>query len=375
MLFQVVPTTPRFQVFTVLNQELLTFVERSQETAGFRRELFTAGVVGQACWDNSKERNARARNDLTKEKFENFFIEIQELNVARRTQLFECLRDNQELSIFFRNPRPNLIESFPSALTDSFKILATHLYESTKGLRPIIRYCGGINISAHFRTYQASNGNVCKACGMSLLSTLRANVPRSKQWRADYDHQLCKSKYPLYAVHPDNLIPLCDICNQDAKKSKNLFRDSRGSIRPSFYPYEESCQEFVDVEIEDLRDPEPSLGLRWLTEDDVILNKLDTWDDVYEISNLFEGKYFDLALQIIDDINPQGFEHMKEQIAERARQPNRTTFLRKAWTFWEHKFFSQLNQLQDDDLEALWDKVEFILAQGNEGGQSIEQGA
>lgn len=372
MLFQVLPTTPRFQVFTALNQELLTFVERSRATGIFRRALFTSGDVGKACWDNSKENSPRATNDLTKDKFEKFFIEIQKLTISRRTELYGCLSNNQNLSAFFTNPRPNLIESFPTSLIDSFKRLATHLYESTKDLRPLILSCGDINISAHFRTYQAANGNVCKACGMSLLSTLRANVPESKQWRADYDHQLCKSKYPLYAVHPDNLIPLCDICNQDAKKSKNLFRGSRGNIRPSFYPYEESCQEFVGVEIKDLRDPEPSLSLAWLTEDDVTLNKLNTWDDVYEISNLFEGKYFDLALQIIDDINPDDFEHMKEQIGERARQPNRITFLRKAWAFWEHKFFSKLNQLGDDELEALWGKVEFILLQGEEGGRSIE---
>lgn len=55
---------------------------------------------------------------------------------------------------------------------------------------------------------------------MKELAAFRAGIVDGEQWRADYDHQLCKSKYPIFAVHPDNLIPLCDVCNQDAKKRK-----------------------------------------------------------------------------------------------------------------------------------------------------------
>mgnify|MGYP005987332405 CR=1 FL=1 len=372
MLFQITPTTPRFQVFTVLNQELLTFVERSQATGVFRRVLFTAGDVGQACWVNSKVNNARAKNDLTKEKFEKFYIEIQKLSAGRRTRLFECLRDNQNLSAFFTNPQPDLLNGFSTPLKKTFKTLATHLYTSTKDLQPIIDHCGGNNINAHFLTYQRANGNVCKACGMYLLSPFRHNVRDEDQWRSDYDHQLCKSKYPLYAVHPDNLIPLCDVCNQDAKKSKNLFKDEEGNSRLSFYPYEESCKNYVGVKIENLRDPEIDVGIEWLSNDVNVIDKLNTWNDVYEIKSLALGKYFDLTSQIIDEINPESFEHMKAQIAEKAKQPNRITYLRKAWAFWQYKFFRKLNGLDNDELEALWGKVEFILDQGEQGGHEVE---
>lgn len=208
MLFQVDPNTPRFEVFRVLNQELLYFVEKSLVTSNFKRTLFTTGKVGQACWDNAKENNARAKNDLTKEKFKKFFVEIQKLGTAQRAELYECIRDNQNLSAFFTNPCPDLLDRFPAPLKTSFKTLAGHLYTSTKGLQTIIDYCGVNDINAHFLTFQRANGNVCKACGMHVLSPLRANVKDEAQWRADYDHQLCKSKYPLYAVHPDNLIPL-----------------------------------------------------------------------------------------------------------------------------------------------------------------------
>jgi hypothetical protein len=375
MLFQVDPNTPRFEVFTVLNQELLSFVKGSQVTGDFRRTLFTAGPVGQACWENAKENNARATNDLTKEKFEKFFNEIQKLGTARRTELYECIKDNQDLSEFFTNPHPELMDGFPAPLKTSFKNLASHLYTSTKGLQAIIDHCGVNDINAHFQTYQRTNGNVCKACGMHVLSPLRVNVQDEDQWRADYDHQLCKSKYPLYAVHPDNLIPLCDVCNQDAKKSKNLFKGDNGHPRLSFYPYEESCNEFIQIEVANLRDPEIDMSIEWLSEDEDILNKLGTWDDVYEIRNLVLGRYYDLSSIIIDAINPTDSTHMKSQIAEKSREPNALTYSRQPWTFWEHKFFSKLNQLDNDDLEALWSKVEFILEQGEIGVQEIEHGA
>jgi hypothetical protein len=375
MLFNIAPNTPRFQVFTALNQELLTFVENAQATGDFRRTLFSVGNVGQACWNNSKANNAGAINDLTYEKFEKFFIEIQNLSDVRRNALYECLRDNQDLSIFFNNPQPNLLSNFPAQLRKKFQTLATHLYTSTKDLELIVRHCSGIDIKAHFSSYRRKNGNVCKACGMHLLSPYRHNTSDEDQWRADYDHQLCKSKYPLYAVHPDNLIPLCDVCNQDAKKSKNLFLDDDENSRLSFYPYEDSCKDYVGVVIDNLRDPEINVDIEWLSNNEEIINKLDTWNDVYEIKDLALGRYFDLVTRLIDAINPINFEHLKNQITDKAREPTLGTYKREPWTFWELIFFSKLSLLDDDELEAIWCKVEFTLNQGEEGALEIEQGA
>jgi hypothetical protein len=106
-----------------------------------------------------------------------------------------------------------------------------------------------------------------------------------------------------------------------------------------------------------------------------VLNKLETWDDIYEIKNLVLGRYFDLSTRILDAINPTDSAHMKSQIVEKSRTPNIGTYSREPWTFWEHKFFSRLNQLDNDELEALWSKVEFILAQGEIGVHEIENGA
>lgn len=114
------------------------------------------------------------------------------------------MRDNQNLQVFFVTPQRELFDFMSEPCRKALNKLCTHLYCSTKYLASIVRAAGGTDITAHFNAYRAHavNGNICKACGMKELSVFRAGVPDGEQWRADYDHQLCKSKYPIFAVHP-----------------------------------------------------------------------------------------------------------------------------------------------------------------------------
>lgn len=370
MLFKLSPNTPRFRIFELLNEELLHFIQHSIPNGVFRRELFTQGQVGQACWNNSKENNLRATKDLTFEKFMLFFREFQAMPMAKRTQLNQFAMVNQNLQNLFTTPQRNQLNFIPDSCFKAFKNLTTHLYCATKDLQPIIDAVGGVNIKNHFEAFRRGNvnGNICKACGLTELSEFRANIPDGDQWRADYDHLLCKSKYPLYAVHPDNLIPICSTCNQDAKKVKDLFVNDQNQPRLSFYPFIESADNYVDLEIEKLRDPEPEVRVTWITDDVDLLSKLDTWDDVYEIKNRVEGKFINLETVIIDLINPEDYHNFVHQVNNKARPPNPETYTRLAGAYWEHKLFNKLNQI---NLESIWEKIEFFLGQGQEGGNSI----
>lgn len=61
--------------------------------------------------------------------------------------------------------------------------------------------------------------------------------------REDVDHFLPKSKYPILAVHPLNLVPLCKTCNQDYKKEKDALSDEADApkdvtcLEHMFHPY------------------------------------------------------------------------------------------------------------------------------------------
>jgi len=237
--------------------------------------------------------------------------------------------------------------------------LCTHLYYSTKDLADVVRASGDTDITAHFNAYrdQAINGNVCKACGMEKLAAFRAEVPDGDQWRSDYDHQLCKSKYPIFSVHPDNLVPLCDVCNQDAKKAKDLFRHKDGTDRLAFYPYSEEAKGFIDIEIDNLRDPEPTIQVNWNTQDATLLDKLSTWDEIYEIRSRVEGKFRSLEAIIEDKIQPRDSSHLASRISDEARLKAMDTLKRDEWAFWYQKLFFALEQIDIAPFLAKWDFV------------------
>ncbi|OOF27108.1 hypothetical protein BZJ19_02400 [Salinivibrio proteolyticus] len=370
MLFRLSLNTPKFEVFRLLNAELLHFLEHSLNKNDFDRGLFTQGDIGQSCWDNARENDARATKDLTRDKFEKLFIALNQSGEAIKRQLFEAMRDQQNMRDFFTAPNRDLLLFLPQPCFVALKKVATHLYCATKDLGPIIAASGGSDIMSHFNAFRAHavNGNVCKACGMEKLAVFRAGVVDGDQWRADYDHQLCKSKYPIFAVHPDNLIPLCDVCNQDAKKAKDLFRDSDGHERLTFYPFNEEAKELISIQFENLRDPEPTIKVRWATRDDELLNKLDTWDEVYEIRNRVEGQFRSLEAIIEDEISPMDQAHLEMRIRDEARPKSIDTLKRKEWAFWYQKLFSVLEQIDMSPFIAKWD---FVQQQASDGGDYI----
>ena len=373
MLFQLAPNTPQFKVFSLLNEEILFFLEKSVANGQFRRTLFTDGAIGKACWDNTKKNNIKAKNDLTRDKFEYLYDALQAQPQKIRKKLFDTAKSNQNLAAFFNNPNRDLLDFLPKNSFTALTNVTTHLYCATKDLQGVLSVVGGININAHFESFRADdiNGNICKACGMEELAVFRASMPEGEQWRADYDHQLCKSKYPLFSVHPDNLIPLCSVCNQDAKKAKDLFSKSPNQPRTAFYPNTESAHAFVEVEINMLRDPEPKINVSWSTLDIALLDKLETWDEIYEIKRRVEGRFRNLEVVIRNEINPRSYDHFEQQVVDRARPVPHDVLKDKEWAFWYQKLFQKLNQL---DKAPFWAKSRFSDKQADEGSTYILEG-
>ncbi|MEO3736814.1 hypothetical protein [Shewanella baltica] len=369
MLFSLEPITPKFEVFKQLNNELLYFLEQALPVGTFTRNSLSAGAVGKACWDNVKGTKGKER--LTKDKFQELHSELQKLTSAERKNLFETVRDNQNLQGLFAAPNHQLLTFLTPGCLIAFKELASHLYCSTKSLQPVIDACGGVAINTHFNNFKMVNGDVCRACGLERIAPFRANTPLEEQWRADYDHLLCKSKYPLYAVHPDNLFPICQICNQDAKKAEDLFFcRSTNRARTAFYPFTESAKDYVALALKNDRDPEVCIQLNWQTDDALILEKLNTWNDVFQIKNLVEGRLVSLANIIQDELNPTSLIDLQNILARRvAPPPNADTLKRKPEVFWLHKLYSYLASI---DLALIWDQCHFIEEEhGQPGGEYI----
>jgi len=372
MLFKLHPDTPKFQVFVLLNQELIYFLNKSIKQQRFGRRLFSYTDVGKACWDNF--RSPAGKYDLTRDKFQKLFENLKSESEVTRERLHRIVVDNQDLSSFFLTPDPALLGFLHQNTFEAFKVLAAHLYGATKDLQQIIHAAGGVNIHTHFEAFRTDtlNGNICKACGMGQLAPFRANIGVENQWRADYDHQLCKSKYPLFAVHPDNLIPLCDVCNQDAKKAKDLFVAEDTSLRYSFYPFSEEAHSYVLLEIENLRDPSPNVKVSWNTGDSILISKLDTWDNIYEIKNRVEGEFRNLDQIIENEIQPENYTEFEHEVSRKARAISDSTLKSKPWAYWYHKFFCVLNSI---DKDAFWERSKFVQSMAMDGGDYILSGS
>lgn len=83
--------------------------------------------------------------------------------------------------------------------------------------------------------WEERNGklNVCPACDGK-----KPDRGRKKHRLSDLDHFLPKSVYPLLALHPRNLVPICMECNQRIKGEIDPLTDNGAvSFSHSFHPY------------------------------------------------------------------------------------------------------------------------------------------
>lgn len=359
MLFKLANNTPIFQVFTLLNEELCNFIGNCDSLTPFDRNIFSVGDIGKACWENPK----------TRESFEDLHsCLVSKPSIS--TQLRDCILNNQDIALLFQSPPSGFLDFLDQNVRDSLKALATQLYDHTKGLRPVEVAAGNCSIGQHFAKYRSDsvNGNVCKACGMQELAALRAGLAPGDQWRGDYDHQLCKTKYPIYAVHPQNLVPLCTVCNRDAKKAKDLFKLVAGVPRKAFFPYTEEACDFIKISLMKEKDPSPEVAIEWNTTDPDSLEKLGTWDDVYQIQARILGEFRSIGIVLLDALDPCDEDDFKLRVGHCANPVDAGTLKRKPYAFWNHKLCEALN-LQD--LEPFWKMVEFAREGGETSGDYI----
>ncbi|WP_406732267.1 hypothetical protein RJD39_12155 [Vibrio scophthalmi] len=377
MLFPLNINTPQCEVFKVLNDELLYFLEASIQATVFDENLFS-----QYWHDRKQKRSVCWRNQPTKEKFEALWVVLQTLEEQDRRELYDLVRDSQNVSVYFDDiatPLPELGEE----LFKPFKSLTSHLFTNTKDLSGAKEQAGS-SIELHFQQlkHENSNSQLCFLCGTSALSQDRANLDADDQWRADYDHVLCKDKYPIYTSHPGNFIPTCHICNSKAKGAKNVLYDSQNQRRKAFYPLppsQESCYQYARVEPKfrglaelhggDWQDPIASASITFPNTPAGIAGKIDVWVEVYQVPSRVE-KYVithfcerlagDLHLNDQDE-----FEDFKHQL-HRATRAEPVDIKITEWKFWLYRMQVFLANQGDDYLRDIWPLLQWKLSLAKE---------
>ena len=347
MLFPLDPTTARCKIFTGLNTVLMNFFHESINSNEFSQDLFP-GDVGAACWDN----------EPTREKFEQLWDELSALSVADRQCLHDTIANNQEIRRFFIDR----MAPFPTIQPDSLKTalgkLTKHLYLRSKDLVDVCRACGNESIQNHFETFRTQNGNICAVCGTELLAQRREDVPDGDQWRSAYDHLLSKDKYPAYAIHPDNLLPICDTCNSKAKGADELLVASdKTTRRLSFYPHEESCHEFVEVKLTYV-DIAPDLIVSWVTGDPNTSEKLAAWDEIYEVKSRVEGEQSDFVAWLDSECQPVDLNDFSTQISRKSQPPTQISVKNECWKFWRYKLYVWIQNQGYEVISQIWAMIE-----------------
>ena len=93
-----------------------------------------------------------------------------------------------------------------------------------------------------YRYVEMMNVRVCPYCNRHYITTI--NLPK-RAYRADIDHFLPKSKYPIFAMSLGNWVPSCMPCNRSLKRNR-VFDEN--TANPYIQDYNELYDFFIDTE-------------------------------------------------------------------------------------------------------------------------------
>jgi hypothetical protein len=346
MLFPLRPATTNSKVFFALNELLGYFLEHSIDAAIFDKNLFDP-LLRDAIWSNAP----------TKTKFENVWDVLQKISKVKRLGLSDTFNTCQDISLYYSNKLLALPNIDPK-VDVAFAVLSKHLFTNTAKLVDVVAACGE-SLQDHFNIFRADNvnGNVCCCCGTEVLAQYRENIDEDEQWRAPYDHLLAKKEYPIFAVHPKNLLPICYTCNSKAKLATDLLHDPFGNRRFSFF-VPESAHENVSLEINGAvaTGIAPLVNAIIYSTNAITMEKLVTWNVVYEIKNRVEGEFSSLIEKLSEDFVVNDLAEFRMQLRPKADRLK--VLCRHApWNFWKHKLYEWLDSQNDAVIHSVWDAM------------------
>lgn len=374
MLFPINSQTPQCAVFELLNNELLQFLRNSIEARYFSQVLFSTymhsgTLCASVCWTNAP----------TRKEFKRLWSSLPNTAVERQ-RLFDDVRRAQNISAFFQDATMDLPKLEPEALFDAFKELTTHLFVRTKDFAAA-KIQSNSSIESHYQAFVNTNegSHLCFICGTAALSQNRVGLTDDDQWRSDYDHLLCKDKYPLFSVHPGNFLPTCPICNSKAKGARNLLRHVNGDRRAAFYPLlplRESCCAYASVTVagrsaDDLIEADWARSFETKVSFDSapadVLAKIGIWNEVYQVPSRVEEKIMsDFCEHVSADLmRPTSFQDFQSQLTRKAAHLP-ADYRKTEWRFWWHKLYQNLDVQSQDSLRDIWSMIEWKLRYSDE---------
>lgn len=343
MLFEIRPNLQQSAVFDGLNR--------------FLRETMLAALEGRPVDETHLPVGlcaAIAGNQPTRTAVQALVAKLTALDQVSKQALHTTLAPNTEPCEFLlhRNiPLPNV----PETVNTPLKTLAVHLFKRTAKLAGVEQACGEC-IGDHYARFRRGNapgnGNVCCVCGTEYLAQVQADANDNEQWRGPYDHLLAKDQYPLYAVDPKNLLPICNTCNSKAKLAKDLVLKD-GFRRLSFSPWTEwALLSEIEVVVDDVQVLFPRVVINFRSADPDRQEKLATWDDVYKIKSRVEGEFKELAAKLAEDAPAHDEPTFLTRLRESGRAKSQAQRLTPL-NYWRARVYGAVLRMNPRSREAL----------------------
>lgn len=244
------------------------------------------------------------------------------LSKATKKEFIKAWKENNEIKALCTNKKKGApvtfekLKSFDPMLTDNFikklKTFNTYMYKNVPAAKDIKDNYG--SLKTHFDDLKKvqKQVNICPFCGLKILESQYGNT------RDAYDHFLPKSKYPFNSINFHNLAPICDVCNEKHKKSKDPIHyekdKNKGKRRLVFYPY---STEKIDIDAKltiskkfDFLNPKKG-DFKFTYTCKGKDEQIETWDEVFGANAQHSALVLDMRRTWLESVLIAEFEAIK----------------------------------------------------------------
>jgi hypothetical protein len=311
--------------------------------------------------------NAVQANQSTRIMLATFDAAVRALPETERYELWHSTRSAPSV-LDLMGDLTATIPTPPTQLVKPLKDLVAHLFDRTSKLANVEVACGE-SLHDYCSRYASvrphGNGNVCGVCGTEVLAQPRNGVASDEQWRAAIDHLLAEAKYPLIALEPANLLPVCYHCNSRAKLAKDLLHDEQGNRRLCFNPWTECAHGQVRVMVT-LADLAPEVEVAFSAANPAQGQKLITWDSVYQVSSRIKGAFSSLTVILARDLDLDDLLQFRQSIDRRA-QACESLARSEPYNYWRSLLYREMAGLSELHLERLRTTCQEGLSRASRG--------
>lgn len=255
------------------------------------------------------------RSPSLREEFKNIFDKLPEKDQVFRQHIYEQLTNNNYIQRMCNETDFNIINhlDWDSDFGQELKrFFEEKLYESLD--RAVFKPdgCTKKPKKSFYNAFIKKNKHVCPFCGIEQYPN-----PKGKS-RSDLDHYLNKAKYPFSSANLKNLVPMCDRCNQDYKKEKNIIIDGKNRVL-AFYPYDDfqAVHLVISCEIEPSNIGDTgSWHVSLNSDDQTVVSKISTWDRVFEIKDRIREEVEEFYEDWMDEFYDDEFKEELDNLDE-----------------------------------------------------------